>query len=31
MNRGILLGLALVVLVSGCQRPEFSNGKAPKG
>jgi hypothetical protein len=29
MNRGILLGLALAILVSGCQRPEFSNGKEP--
>ena len=34
MKRGILLGLALVILVSGCRGPEFSNGKepaAPKG
>lgn len=34
MKRGILLGLALVILVSGCQKPEFSGSKgpvAPKG
>ena len=34
MKRGILLGLVCVILVSGCQRPEFSDGKgpvAPKG
>jgi hypothetical protein len=34
MKRGILLGLAFVILVSGCRKPEFSDSdepKAPKG
>ena len=30
MKRGILLCLAFVILVSGCRRPEFLDGKGPK-